>query len=80
MRPLSEEQKDDLLELLSHQGLEPFLLTVEQLVQGFESDLLKYNSEDERKLIHLKLRAEGARALLAAIQRKVESLKTKQKA
>jgi hypothetical protein len=79
-RRLSEDARDDLNDVLASPGLKPLLLELEALVEAKEAEVLKYKLEDERKLVHLKLSAEGARALFDAFKRRVDTLKAKQKA
>jgi hypothetical protein len=79
-RPLNVEQRDDLRDLLFHPGIQGYYATIEALVEAEEKRVLRYTLEDERELVRLKLRAEGARALFEAIKRQTETLKAKQKA
>ncbi len=79
---LTEEQKENLAELLEHEGLTALLADIEHLIEtSFEGDVLKCTldntSASQRELVLRKAYLTGARRLYDATVRRITTLKSK---
>jgi hypothetical protein len=64
MRRLSQDDKDDLLEILQGHGWPILLTLIEDLCSDIDKKVLSYNlTEGPERLVHEKARSEGARKL-----------------
>lgn len=77
---LSTEDKEDLQDLMQHAGYKPLVRAMEHLVRDQQDAVLKCLSDDERNLVRLKCRSEGAAKLLGDLQRYLDNLRAPQKA
>lgn len=68
-KSLTTEERESLDEMLRNDGFKPLLKAIELLVYNQEQAVLKYNIDGGvDKLVHAKLRAEGARRLFEDIK------------
>ena len=78
---LTEEQKENLAELLEHDGVSALLLDLEQLLESFDADVLKCVLDNTpgsaQELVLRKSRADGARRFYDAAHRRITNLKSK---
>ena len=77
---MTEDQREDLKDLIVHQGMSVLLLELGRFVVAQEAAVLKYDlgaSGDERQLTRLKCRAEGARKLATDFSTHISTLKAK---
>jgi hypothetical protein len=80
---MTQEEKQDLLEMLPHPGMKPLMKLLQSLAEGRAQDMVKFSlsgEDSERELIRMKCRAEGSAQLLADFKRSLDTLKAKQKA
>jgi hypothetical protein len=82
MQKLSQEEKEDILDILSSEGVKALLRLIQLESESISQEVLKYDlgSGDERELVRRKCRAEGAAKLERAVLATLSSLKAKQKA
>ena len=74
---LSIDERESLADLLQSPGWKPLLKVVGKLVDEHEQSVIKRNiDEGVDKLVHAKLRAEGARKLGSDIEQIKEKFKT----
>jgi hypothetical protein len=78
---MTQEQKEELVELMSHPGYPVLMGALKHSLKLMESEVLKYNLEtgSDKQLSFLKCRAEGAAKLVSAVERQLEALNAKQK-
>jgi hypothetical protein len=74
---LSLEDKNLLMDVLAHEGLKPLLAVLDAEAESIEYELLSANSTDERELVRLKSRADGARKLQDCFERRIKTLRSK---
>lgn len=74
---VTDDEKEDLADLMQHPGLRALLVECEILTTAIEHDVLRVPASDERKLVHSRSKGEGARQLMVAIRARVEALKSK---
>jgi hypothetical protein len=74
------EDKESLLELVQEPGWPALLRLLDTLASAQEALVLKcdMDGEQDRSLVHKKLRAEGARRLQSALASFLKTLRTKQ--
>ncbi len=77
---LSQEEQENLVDMMSHDGMKALLRLMGQLVQSENDRVLKYSldTQPEAGLIRLKLRTEGAAKLLSDLETKLKALRAKQ--
>jgi hypothetical protein len=76
---LSSEEKEDLRDLVTHEGFRVLIRAMELELESIQDEVLKFDlgTGDERALVRLKSRAEGAAKLLFNVRAKLEGLKKK---
>jgi hypothetical protein len=74
---LNQEEKDDLRELLQMEAFPLVLRELQTFVEDQERNVLKCVSDDEKNLVRLKCRAEGAAKLLVDFKNRIANLKAK---
>ena len=73
----TDEEKIDLLDIMSHDGLKPLIAEMDAAAAAMEQAVVKYELGDIEHLRNLKLRAEGARALVTGFVTRLNNLKAK---
>ena len=76
---LTLEEKEDLLDFIEHDGVKLILKIVEGECESIRAEVLKFDlgPGDERALVRLKCRAEGADKLLRNVRTALERIKRK---
>lgn len=73
---LTLDQRDALAELLGNEGWKPLLAVIDGLAREEEEKVLSLHVNDgPDKIIHQKLKAEGARALAINVRRMPEFIR-----
>jgi len=77
MSKLSLEEKEDLADLLHHEGVATLYKEMEAVAQSMERDVVQFNLSTSTvdELIHIKCRAEGARAFVRALRNRLDTIK-----
>lgn len=74
---LNSEQRQDLREVLDHEGIKALLVLAESLVEDQERQVLTriLTQETEKDIVYGKARAEGARKLFTLLKGELQTLK-----
>jgi hypothetical protein len=79
---LSQEEMENLQDMMSHDGMKALRRVLAELVRSEEARVLSWNldTSPEGGLVRLKLRAEGAAKLVRDLDEVLGKLKARQKA
>lgn len=77
---LTIEQKEDLEDLLNHEGIKALYLEMESVCLGLERDVIQcdLSTSTVEQLVHKKCRAEGARAFFRSLRTRLDGIKSPQ--
>lgn len=68
IKKLSLDEREQVQEILDHETMPALLKLIEEVVKDMEQDVIRRHlDEGVDKLVHTKLRAEGARKLLTVL-------------